>query len=243
MVDTSGIFSAFQGINVGFIATIKWIFYLLPFIAVGWLLLYMYRHPHPVRIIDLRQRVMGEALSEKEYSDKGGVYYYKGVPYLHLMKRFRVKYLRVPLGHEISSDGKIHILRLGEKSYRYAPRKIMLRKEKVEFNADNIEHENTNNNQIMLGANPEYNPRKPKGNPNNAPFLEIKEGNEVKEFGEGEVRHYVEESHTDAFSENVKAISERVYATKDWRPVAIFLGGFAMLGIMFIFLLIFAGRI
>ena len=242
-MDTSAIFGAFTGIGGGLLATLKWLFYLLPIIGAGWLFLYWYKHPHQVRIIDLRQRVMGDSISEREYSDKGGVYYFKGIPYLHLMKRFRVKYLRVPLGHEVSSDGKIHLLRLGEKSYRYAPRKVMIRKvdyltEKQEQEADS---ETTQN--IMLIPNQEFDRRKPKDNPHNKPFLELKEGNEVKELGEGEIRHYIEESHTDAFSENVKSISSSLYATKDWRPVAIFLGGFAMLGIMFIFLLIFAGRI
>ncbi len=251
MTTHEGIFAGFTGAGAGALVALQWILYFLPLIGAMFWFIYWSKHKYPVSILDLSQDSTGKGIGVREMKDKGGVFRKAGIPYFHLMKRFKVKYLRPPMGHEIESDGRVYLLRLSEKSYRYAPRKVMIRKngdvvmntEEQLYDSIFSEKKKHNKNQILMIANPTYDPKRPVGNPHNKQFLKVEEDENLVDFDEGEIRHNIDESHTDAFSENVKSITESVYNNKDWRPAVVWLGGFATLAIMFIFLVIFSGKI
>lgn len=250
MVEISGVFAGFTGAGAGALVAIQWVAYLLPLLGGLFYFMYWYKHKYTVNILDLTQSLTGGGIGVREYKDKGGIFYKSGIPYFHLLKRHKIKYLRVPLAHEIESDGKVNILRLSEKSYRYAPKKVMIIKNGLkvlktyeELYQDLFEGDRYSQSQSLMMMNPSFDKKRPVGNPHNVPFLKFDEDPIVREFGEGEIRHYIDESHTDAFSENVKSITESVYNSKDWRPAVVWLGGFATLAIMFIFLVLYSGKI
>lgn len=202
----------------------------------GWLFFYYKRHPYTVKIIDLRTTAAGNFLGKKD-RDKGGIYINKGVPYLHLMKRFKMRNLREPLPHERDFDGEITLLRLADNYYKYAPARIYVMGK--EGNAEGEQEKETNGN-VLMQPNPNFDPSKPRDNPANTPFKPVED--DSVELTEGHVRQLVDESQKDAFRADFRNVLETTTRKKDNTGLWINVGLFAINATIFVLIMVITGR-
>jgi hypothetical protein len=232
----AGMFAGWKAQGAAALNIFGWVMiFVIIFGTIFYLLLYLHRHPYPVKIIDLRTTGAGNFIG-KRIRDKGGIYVKRGVPYLHLMKRFGLRNLREPLPHERDFDGEITVLRLADNYYTYAPSRLYMIKR-----PEQGEHQNPKpNRNILMQPNPDYDPKKPKGNQGNEPFMETKD--DSVEFTEGYVRQLVDESQKDAFRTDFRNVLETTTRKKDTTGLWINLGLFAINATIFVLIMVLTGK-